>query len=157
MLHGVQVTESRARALEWLAAQVVPRSTCFVYANLPSLYDLLDCKNPTRVDSPVADFAGAGAAQEAAAALLAAPPDVIIASDRMWLNPPISVDLEGKLERYPAWNAVASMRIHAGLRAIIDRYVSVGTVGEAIGPALAAQAAARGDAIDALRVYRRVR
>jgi hypothetical protein len=73
----------------------------------------------------------------------------------MWMSPPISLDLEGRIERYDSWNPRASMALHLGLRSIIDQYDSVGTVADALGPDLAKQASERWDVIDAVRLYRR--
>lgn len=156
MLVGLEIPEWRASAVAWLAERVVPGSTCFVYANLPSLYDLLDCRNVTRVDTTIADFPSTADAQQVAADLAAHPPDFILAHERMWMSPPISMDLAGDIHRYDSWNRPASMAIHLGLRAIIDQYESLGTVGEGIGPVGAKQAAARWDTIDAVRLYRRI-
>ena len=157
VMRGLRVPEWRAKAVTWLASQVPANSTCFIYANLPSLYDILDCENPTKIDTTIADFPSAADARRAVAALKAAPPDVILAHDRMWMSPPISLDLGGDIGRYDSWNPKASFALHMGLRAIIHQYESLGTVGDAIGPELAKKAAAHWDAIDAIHVYRRKR
>ncbi len=157
VVRGLRMPEWRANALTWLSQQVPAGSTCFVYANLPSLYDLLDCKNPTKIDTTIADFPSAADARRAVKALKEHPPDVILAHDRMWMSPPISLDLGGDIHRYDSWNPKASFALHMGLRAIIDQYESVGTVGEALGPAFADQASKHWDAIDAVHVYRRKR
>ncbi len=155
MLRGISVPEWRARALEWLAAQVPPGSTCFIYANLPSLYDLLGCTNPTKIDTTIADFYSAEDAAEAAAALGAHPPDVILAYDDMWMSPNIKLDLGGDVRRYASWNPRASRNMHVGLHAIVEQYDDLGLAGDAIGPALAKLASYRWDVVDGIRVYRR--
>ena len=157
VLRGLTITPWRASILAWLEARVPTGSTCFVYANLPLLYDLLACDNPTRLDTTIADFPSAGDAEAAAAALRDQPPDYLLVYDQgMWMSPPISLDLEGKLERYASWNPRASRALHEGLRAIIDRYEDLGLVADAL-PAAAQDARQHWDVIDALRVYRRVR
>ncbi len=155
MLRGIRVPAWRARALEWLAAQVPPGSTCFIYANLPSLYDLLGCANPTKVDTTIADFYSAGDAEAAAAALRASPPDFILAYDNMWMSPDVRLDLGGDAARYDSWNPRASRNMHVGLRAIIDQYEDLGLAGAAMGPELARLASYRWDVVDGIRVYRR--
>ncbi len=155
-LRGIRITQSRQFALEWLIRNVAPRSTCFVYGNLPVLYTLLKCKNPTRIDSTAADFITAADAEAAIAALRRRPPDYIIAHEKSWMNPPLATELEGKLERYEGTNPRASMIMHVGLRELLRQYVSVGTVGkDGMPDYLAAQAAKQWDIIDATRVYRK--
>jgi hypothetical protein len=152
---GLVINESRKKALEWMQSQVTPNSSCFVYANLPVLYTLLDCRNPTRVDSTAADFITADDANTAIATLRANPPDFIIAHEKSWMSPPLTLDLEGKLEHYDGLNPKASHALHIGLRSLLADYESVGTVAEAIGPELTKQAALQWDLIDATRIYRR--
>ena len=55
-LDGTYITQPRKEILDWLTSAVTPGSTCFVYGNLPVLYTLLSCTNPTRIDSTAADF-----------------------------------------------------------------------------------------------------
>jgi hypothetical protein len=155
MLRGIEVPEWRARALEWLSAQVPAGSTCFIYANLPSLYDLLGCTNPTKVDTTIADFYSAGDAEEAARALRERPPDFILAYDNMWMSPDVRLDLGGDVMRYDSWNPRASRNMHVGLRAIIDQYDDLGLAGAAMGPELAKLASYRWDVVDGIRIYRR--
>jgi hypothetical protein len=155
-LRGLKVTQSRKLALDWLQQTVPPHSTCFVYGNLPVLYTLLGCQNPTRIDSTAADFITADDAEAAIEALRKHPPDYIIAHEKSWMNPPLTLDLEGKVERYEGLNPRASMVIHTGLRALLRQYTSVGTVGkDAMPDYLAAQAAKQWDIIDQTRVYRK--
>ncbi len=155
-LKGIRITESRMLAIDWLQANVAPRSTCFVYGNLPVLYTLLKCKNPTRIDSTAADFITAADAEAAIAALRKNPPDYIIAHEKSWMNPPLTADLGGKLEAYDGLNPKASMVLHLGLRALLPQYVSVGKLGtDGLPPHLAQQAARQWDLIDETRVYRK--
>lgn len=157
MLRAVHLVSWRADAISWLTKQVTPGSTCFVYGNLPSLYDLVDCTNPTLLDDTIADFPSPEDAERAVAALKAHPPDFLLAHDRMWMSPAISYDLGGDIGRYDSWNPRASFALHMGLRSIIDQYESLGTVGEALGAGPADVAAHHWDAIDAIHVYRRKR
>lgn len=157
MLRGMTIPAWRSQIIDWLVAKVPAGSTCFVYANLPMLYDLLACENPTRIDTTIADFPSGRDAREAAAALRAHPPDYLIVYDQgMWMSPPLTQDLEGKLENYNSWNPEASMALHVGLRAILDRYEDVGLVNDAL-PEAAARAHHHWDVIDGLRIYRRTR
>lgn len=156
MVAGMEMTPWRARSIEWLSSVVEPGSTCFVYANMPSLYDLLDCTNPTLVDSTIADFPSAGDARRVAATLKANPPDFIIAHERMWMSPPISQEIASPKD-IASWNPEVSYLLHRGLRDIIDRYESLGTVAEAIGPGFTRRSEKWWDAVESVRVYRRVR
>ena len=150
-LRGTRISEARKRTLEWLQAQVPPRSTCFVYANLPVLYTLLDCRNPTRLDSTAADFITGDDAAAAIATLRANPPEFLIAHENSWMSPSLELDVPG----YAGLNPEASRVMHQGLRALLAEYDSIGLVGEAIGPLLAKQVATQWDTIDVTRVYRR--
>lgn len=156
MLDGIEVTPWRARSIEWLSKVVEPGSTCFVYANMPSLYDLLDCKNPTRIDSTIVDFPSLADARRVAKALAASPPDYILAHDRMWMSPPLSQQIDAPAQ-IASWNPRVSFTLHRGLRNILDGYESLGTVAEAIGPTLANQAALWWDGVESMHVYRRLR
>lgn len=52
-------------------------------------------------------------------------------------------------------NPAAAKAMHVGLRSILDRYESVGLVGDLLGPALARQAGEHWDALQGIRLYRR--
>ncbi len=157
ILRGIRVPEWRSQALEWLAEQVEPHRTCFVYGNLPMLYDLLDCANPTGLDRTGIGEASLDDVREALSILRAHPPDYLIAHERTWMSPAISLDLGGDVNRYESWNPQVSFELHTGLRKLAEQYESVGTVGEFLGPRLAKQASEHWDSVDAIRVYRRRR
>src|SRR5262249_27698531 len=55
-LRGMKINRARQQVLDWLMKSVPARSTCFVYGNLPVLYTLVSCQNPTRIDTTAADF-----------------------------------------------------------------------------------------------------
>ncbi len=157
VLRGLRINEPRKAVIDWLTSEVPPGSTCFVYGNLPVLYDLLRCKNPTRIDSTAADFITANDADEAVAILRAQPPDFLIAEDKQWMSPPLTLDLHDRLEDYGGLNPPASMAMHVGLRSLLDRYEPIGSAAELLGTELSKQASEHWDAIDGLRVYRRRR
>lgn len=145
----------RQQSLIWLSSQIPAGSTCFIYGNVPALYDVLGCNNPTRLDDTMVEFLSRADVAEAIEALRTQPPQFIIAHERTWQSPPIEADLGGDITRYESWNASAARALHVGLRDLITQYESVGTVGEALGADLAKQASEHWDALDALRVYRR--
>lgn len=155
MMRGMRISAPRKAALAWLIDNVRPGSTCFVYGNMPVFYDLLDCRNPSRVDSTAGDFITAANAEEAVAALRANPPDYLIAQERAWMNPPLSRDLGGKRENYDGLNPAASHAIHTGLRSLLDRYESIGITGEILGPEAAKKIGVQRDLLDTVRLYRR--
>lgn len=155
MLRGLLVSEARKKTLDWLTSNVKPGSTCFVYGNLPVLYSLLDCKNPTVIDSTAADFITAADAEAAIAALRASPPEFLIAHEKSWMNPPLWLDYQGQLDRYEGMNPKASRAIHVGLRDTLAQYESIGLVSEILGPELTAKANVQRDIINATRLYRR--
>lgn len=154
---GLTINRSRKLTLEWMQTTIPRNSSCFIYANLPVLYTLLDCKNPTRIDSTAADFITVDDANEAIAALRANPPDFIIAHENSWMSPALTLDLDDKLENFGGLNPTASRAMYTGLRSLLDQYESVGTAAEAIGPELTKQAQQQWDLIDATRIYRRKR
>jgi hypothetical protein len=154
LLARVKISQPRKEALAWLQARVTPGATCFIYGNVPVLYDLLHCTNPTKLDTTAADFITADDANAAAAILQMNPPEFLIAHEQAWMNLPLSLDLGGDPARYDGLNPRASFAMHIGLRAILGRYESLGTVGDAIGSELAKQIGMQRDHVDAIRVYR---
>jgi hypothetical protein len=154
-LRGMQVSESRERAFTWLSKQVPRGSTCFMYGTIPVVYDLLRCHNPTRLDVTIPDFLTSRDAEDAVATLRAHPPDYLIAQEMSFMNPPISADLEGRIEVYSELNSDAAKAMYLGLRHMLDQYEDLGLVGDAIGPGLAEQAKGHWDTLQAVRLYRR--
>ncbi len=129
LLLGHRLNQARATALEWLGSRIAPGSTCFIHGNLPALYTLLGCENPTRVDTTAASLITGADAAAATAALRAAPPEHLLVHETQQLAGELALEL--------------------------GRYAPVGTVGEMLGEELAKQAAAQWDGIDAVRLYRR--
>jgi hypothetical protein len=156
-LEGVRISQARRTALAWLNQQVTPGSSCFVYGNLPVLYTLLACHNPTRIDTTAADFLTGKDAEAAIAELRAHPPDFIVAQEKQWMNPPLTQDLPADPVAYGGLNAMTSMVLHQGLRSMLDQYDVIGYLGDVLGPPLVAVSSVQFDIIDATRVYRRKR
>jgi len=154
-LRGMRITESRQKLVDFLQRSVKPSSTCFVYGNVPMVYDLLHCSNPTLIDTTAADFFTGDDAERAIATLRAHPPDYLVTQDTMWMNPPLSLDLGGDVARYGGLNPRSSMVIHVGLRSLLDRYEQLGYVPDVLGPTLAKQASEPWDVMDAVHLYRR--
>jgi hypothetical protein len=157
VLRGVQINEPRKIALEWLSSKVRPETSCFVYGNMPILYDLLACKNPTRVDSTIADFITNADANAAIADLEKDPPEWIIAQEKSWMNPDLAVDMTSEYDHLNSLNRETSKTLHLGLRRLLVDYDFVGEVGDVLGPELSRQAEAHRDMIDATRLYHRKR
>jgi hypothetical protein len=155
MLRGLRILEGRRNALAWMMEQVPRGSSCFVYGNLPVLYSLLGCKNPTRIDSTTADFITARDAEDALVILRANPPEYLIAHDNTWMNPPLTLDLQHDPAKYGGLNPVASYAIHVGLQDLLVRYDLIGSVADGIGPGAAGQLERSWDAIHRTRIYRR--
>lgn len=153
MLKGARIKGARAKLAGWLAAQVEPGSTCFIYGNLPVVYDLLRCTNPTKLDTTAADFMTADDAERALATLRANPPDFIVAQENQWMSP----SLEVAVANYDGLNPAASRAMHVGLRALLSQYESVGIASEALTPDELAQTTIFWDALAPTRVYRRKR
>jgi hypothetical protein len=148
-MRGIAVTEARRDTIQWLKNTVPPKVSCFIYGNLPVLYTLLDCKNPTRLDSTAPSFATADDLAAALVALKANPPDYFYAHERMY--PPLLFDLATGRILHPGVDPT----VHAALRELLADYVPVGRIGSNIQPWLATQAALESDQLDAVRVYRR--
>lgn len=151
MLKHTRLQRTRAKIAVWLAAQVEPGSTCFLYGNLPVLYDLLRCTNPTKLDTTAADFMTVGDAERALATLRANPPDYLVAQESQWMSP----SLEVAVERYDGLNPAASRAMHLGLRALLSQYESVGIASEVLTPDELEQSKIFWDALAPTRVYRR--
>ncbi len=150
-----RIPQARQRALAWLRSQVPPGSTCFMYGVMPVLYDLVDCRNPTRLDVTIPDFMTAADVAQTIAILRDHPPDFLLAHDLAWMNPPISLDLGG--QPWGGLNPAAAKSLQVGLHSLLDRYESLGLVSDGIGPELAAQAGqwTHWDQLQGLHVYRR--
>ena len=153
MLRGMRLPKARAVVVQWLTTVIPKGSTCFVYGNTPVLYDLVGCRNPTRLDTTAADFITAQDAENAVAILRANPPDFIIAHEKQWMSPPLNLDLG--TQPYGGLNPNASRAMHLGLRSLLDQYEDVGYAADILGPDLAKQASGFWDVIDAVRLYRR--
>jgi hypothetical protein len=157
VLRGLRVTQARKEILHWLETQVPPGSTCFMYGNLVAVYDLLRCKNPTRVDTTIADFLSVDDARAVIATLRAAPPDVILAQEFSFANPSLEVELEGRVTSYSPVNSEAARVLHSGLRSMLPQYESVGFLNDVIGPELEKQIEWAWDSVSGTRLYRRKR
>lgn len=155
MLKGIRMNKGRKLVLDWLRKEIQPGSTCFIYGNMPVLYTLLDCKNPTLIDTTAADFLTGDDADQAMATLEAHPPDYIIGHELAFMNP--SLRIEERPHLYDGMNPRASRSLHRGVRRILDHYEDVGFAADIIGPTLAAITHTRWDAIDQVRLYRRTR
>jgi hypothetical protein len=152
---GLLIPEQRKLILDWLTHEVRPGSTCFIYGTIPVLYEFLHCKNPTQIDVTIPDFITAGDAERALAILRANPPEYLIAQESSWMNPPLEMELEGKVEHYSEMNEAASRAMHLGLRAMLPQYETVGHSPDILGPVLSKRAALYWDTLHALRLYRR--
>jgi hypothetical protein len=125
-----------------------------MYGNLVAIYDLLDCKNPTRVDTTIADFLSVDDAREAIETLRASPPEFLIAQEFSFANPSLEVDLEGRVEFYSPVNSAAARVLHMGLRSLLPSYESIGYLNDVIGPGLEKQIGMAWDSVSGTRLYR---
>lgn len=118
LLSGVSVTTPRAQMLDRLAQYVHAGTSCFVYGDLPTLYTLLGCANPTRLDSLSPMYATREAAARAALDLKRDPPDLIIVQDDM----PSLATAGAPADPSPAW--VVQQSLHQ----MLEEYASVSIV-----------------------------
>lgn len=156
VLEGLRMSEPRQRTVAWLSSQVPAGSTCFLYGTDSALYDVLRCKNPTRIDTTIPDFITVRDAQQALSALQDAPPDFIISQETSLGNVPLT---EADA-RWPIWkelNQPAGILMHDGLRKMLGNYEDIGLAADVLGPALAEQAAHIWDNLQSIRLYRRKR
>ena len=148
-MKGISITEGRRDSIQWIKDSVERRRTCFIYGNLPVLYTLLVCENPTRLDAVGPGLATQAELDAALATLRANPPDYLLAHESQFaplvLDPTISQRLRPD----------ANQQLHAEIRALAADYDSLGVVGSKIAPWFAAQAAQEWDQLDAVRLYRR--
>jgi hypothetical protein len=157
VLKGLRITQARKEILHWLQAQVPPGSTCFMYGNLIAVYDLLRCRNPTRVDTTIADFLSVDDAREVIATLHAEPPEFLIAQEFSFANPSLEAELEGRTAYYSPVNSEAARVLHTGLRSMLPQYESLGFLNDVIGPVLEKQIEWAWDSVSGTRLYRRRR
>jgi hypothetical protein len=132
-LRGIKLSRARRRGLELLEASVPARRTCFIHGDLPVLYTLLQCTNPTRIDATGAHFITDADAKTALDSLQRTPPDYLVVHD--------------------GWQG-SNVVFEQGLRVLLSQYDSIGPIGVGLGP-LAPRAAAQHDVISAVHVYRR--
>ena len=154
MFEGLRMSEARKRAIEWLQQQVPAGSGCFLYGTDSALYDVLDCTNPTRIDTTIPDFISIRDAVDALAILGRAPPAFILSQETSLGNVPLT----SSNARWDLWkdlNQEAAVAMHDGLRALLVRYEDVGLVGDAVGPRLAGDLATTWDNLQSIRIYRR--
>lgn len=155
MLRHIRFNEGRRKVFNWLHAEIPAGSTCFIYGNLPVLYTLLDCKNPTLIDTSAADFMTVNDADRAMAVLLKTPPDFIIAHELAFMNPSLRDPGSDDLKAYGGMNPKVSRSLHLGVKRILDQYDDIGYAGDIMGPKLVQITHDRWDIIDAVRLYRR--
>jgi hypothetical protein len=155
MLRHIRVNEGRRKVFTWLRSEIPKGSTCFIYGNLPVLYTLLECKNPTLIDTTAADFMTVDDADRAMDTLHKNLPDFIIAHELAFMNPSLRIDWGEDINRYSGMNPKVSRSLHVGVRRILDQYEEVGFAKDEIGPELAKIVHDRWDIIDEVRLYRR--
>jgi hypothetical protein len=152
---GMGMDETKALVTAWLRARVHPGDSCFVYGTSSMLYDLLDCRNPTRLDITISEFFSVADGERAVHDLAAAPPKFIVAAETHWTNPDLAVAFTGDDSIYfTGPNPVAAKVLHLGVRSLLDQYEVVGETAEALRPELAAQAEAHPEKPHRFRLYR---
>jgi hypothetical protein len=142
------IAPKRDALFTWLLPQVAPGSTCFVHGNWPVLYTILDCRNPTLLDTTIPDFFTSADGEKALRALRNAPPDWIIEQVGAWMSPPL--DLAPESGDYGILNPSASRTMHVGLRELILDYELSGTFSPNGFPGVTAS-----PELNQLRLYRR--
>lgn len=156
LLAGTLLSEPRARMLEWLEQYVRPGDSCFVYGIIPILYDLLECRNATKIDVTIPDFITARDAEQALDILRADPPEFVIAQEESFMNPALSLDLEGKIEWYSLMNSRGGKVIYLGLHhLVVEQYDDLGLLADLLGPKLVDQVRFAWDRPASTRLYRR--
>ncbi len=130
-LRAIKVSSYRKAAIHWVIEEIPAGSTCFVHGDMPVLYTLLGCSNPTELDSTAAEFRGGKTDARALEALRRNPPDFIIIT---------------------TGQVVADDVLSAGVSTLLASYDSLGRCGDAIGAPPAAS-----DGVEALTIYRRRR
>lgn len=150
-LRGMKIRRARTEALAWLGRSVPPGSTCFIDGNLPVLYTLLSCHNPTRLDLTAAGAFTELDARDALAALRASPPDYLITQHSELRDPPPGA---GTGDDTPHRDDL-DRALHRDLHDLFGQYEPVGTVADALSPDVRPQADPSADQLGAIRVYRR--
>ncbi|MEJ7601530.1 MAG: hypothetical protein WKG01_26735 [Kofleriaceae bacterium] len=148
-MSGIAITEGRRDSIQWIKDSMEKQRSCFIYGNLPVLYTLLVCNNPTRLDAIGPGQATQAELDAAIAALRASPPDYLLAHESQFA--PLVLDPATSLRLHPD----ANQQLHAAIRALAADYDSLGVVSSKIAPWFAVQAAKEWDQLDAVRLYRR--
>ena len=130
LLAGCGLRMAKVEVLDWLHTTVPAGSSCFIYGDLPALYTMLQCENPTRLDSVASTFASPREAATASRALVARPPDFLVVQA---YEPPIERD--------------------EVLQPLLERYELVGTAMDLVGTEAAAVPSC--DGLLTIRLYRR--
>lgn len=127
MAQVIKVSQEKAIAFSMLKQNIKPGDSCFIYGSAPVLYTLLECKNPTLLDSTYVDFYTLNNAHKAIADLESDPPDWIIETIG---SISISKDYDGSPNFYGSFNQESPKKIHTYLQKIIDNYQLVNVVRE---------------------------
>ncbi len=127
-LRGMRMSPARRQAIDWLARQIPAHHSCFVQGNLPGLYAVLGCSNPTRADVAAVDLITPADLAGARGVLRDHPPEYVLVHE---LHTPREI-----LE-------------------LLAHYDTLGTVATAVGPAHAATLATEPDRLDLVQVFRR--
>jgi hypothetical protein len=119
------------------------------------LYDLLECKNPTRLDITISEFFSVADGERTVHDLDTAPPRWIIAAETHWTNPDLATKYTGDDTIY--WggpNGGAAKVLHIGVQGLLDRYEVVGETSEALSPELLPLADRHAEKPHRFRLYR---
>jgi hypothetical protein len=117
---------------------------------------VLDCKNPTRIDTTIPDFITVRDAEDALAILRRTPPEFLISQETSLENVPLTVE-DAHWKVWADLNQQAGVVMHDGLRELVAGYEDIGLVADVLGPELANQAIGTWDNLQSIRLYRRKR
>ncbi|URD49431.1 hypothetical protein [Chroococcidiopsis sp. CCNUC1] len=125
MTKFIQVPKDKAVAFSMLRQNIKPGESCFIYGSAPVLYTLLQCKNPTLVDTTYSDFYTLNDIKKAIASLRENPPEWIISTVGAR---PIDDTFDGSPDFYGVFNQAAPKELHGFIKEFIKDYQLVSTV-----------------------------
>lgn len=153
MTKFIRVPEDKAVAFSMLRQNIKPGESCFIYGSAPVLYTLLQCKNPTLVDTTYSDFYTLKDIQRAIVSLRKNPPKWIISTVG---SRHIDDTFDGTPDFYGVFSQAAPKELHAFIKDFIKNYQMVHTVRELFPDGKTLKSKDLDDILD-LRLYKNVK
>ena len=153
MTKFIRVPEDKAVAFSMLRQNIKPGDSCFIYGSAPVLYTLLQCNNPTLVDTTYSDFYTLNDIKTAIISLSQNPPKWVISTVG---SRPIDDTFDGSPDFYGVFNQAGPKKLHIFIKDFIRNYQMITTVRELFPNGKDLKSNDLDDVLD-LRLYRYVK